>query len=328
MPSLLVNPKLNPALAARVAASVRGRRTPHKSPQSRKNRTFWIRLSVLAAVAGIAVCVINELNTRAEQLADAKHHLLSARAELQQTLTANAKTIGERLSNVIEREGSVDHGALRHESLGSLAAWDALLARPIVYARVNVETINPPERFDAALAESRKDAFVFCLKQPPAERTEKELMKRVNDAFGRSGEEYTSNIHRAHDALISLRLLDASIDRQIERAEELPPVVHLQHLFDEARLDERLPAVFGEVLIALLDEPKQANTPVELDGASVHRARLVVVDIGRQNAQVLLRTHFDLNPSWVSERRRHQYSQSLEGCRMAYDVRTALAHPP
>lgn len=328
MPSSLINPKFNPALAARVAASVSGRRMGHKSAKSQRSRTFWLRLGGLVAVSGIALAVVSELRTRARELADAKHALLGARSELQQTLTANAKSIGERLSDVIEREASVDHGAVRHESLDTLTAWDALLARPIVYARVNVDAINPPDRFDAALAESRKDAFVFCLKQPPVDRTEKELLKRVNDAFGRGSEEFTGNVHRAHDALLSLRLLDPSIDRQIERAEELPLVVHLQHLFDEARLDERLPAVFGEVLIAVLDGPKVANTPVELDGASVHRARLVVVDISRENAQVLLRTHFDLDPGWVSERRRHQYAQSLEGCRMAYDVRTALAHRP
>jgi hypothetical protein len=327
MPSSLVNPKMNVALASRVSRSLRGAQATRAAGPTPPSRTLLIRLGVLAGVTALVFAVVREVQTRQEQLAAAKLALVSARGALQSTLNPRARAIGERVSRLLTREANSYHGAARHEQLGSLAEWDALLNRPIVYARLDVDKVSEPERFDAVLSESRKDAFVACLKQPPADRTEKELMKRVTDAFGQGAQEYTSNIHRVHDALVTLRVLDPAIDRQIERADELSPVLSLQHTWDQARIDERLPAVFGEVLVAVLDEPKLPDTPVELDGASVHGVRVAVVDISREQDVVLLRTHFDLDPSWVSERRRHQYAQGLEGCRMAYDVRTALAQP-
>src|SRR5690606_3118691 len=206
----------------------------------------------------------------------------------------------------------------------TIADLDAMLKRPIAYTRVDIDAVTHADRFDAALADSHKDAFVACLEKPPADRSEKELMKRVADAFSRDIHEYTANIHRVHDALVTLRVLAPDIDRQIAQATVLEP--H-EHMWQQARIDERLPAVFAEVLVAVLDEPKAPDTPVDLDGANVHRHRVVVVDISDELDRVLLRAQFDLNPSWVSERRRHQYARALDACRMAYDVRAAFSEP-
>lgn len=325
MPSFLVNPQMNPALASRVLRSLRGGRAPSPTPAS---RTRLLRLGALVAVSAVVVAVVREVQTRNQQLSDAKRTLLTARAELQSTLTPRARALGERVTRLLTHEASAYHGAVRDAELGGLADWDALLSRPIVYARFDIDAVSPPERFDAALSESRKDAFVTCLRRPPTDRTEKQLHKRVLEVSSREAQEYTSNLHRFHDALVTLRVLDPAVDRQIERADELAPVLSLQHTWEQARVDERLPAVFGEVVIALLDEPKVPDTPVELDGASVHGIRLVVVDIAGERDHVLFRAHFDSNPSWVSERRRHQYARELDGCRMAHEVRTALAQPP
>src|SRR5690606_5386278 len=165
------------------------------------------------------------------------------------------------------------HGDFRHEQLATLADLDVVLKRPLAYARVEIDAVSHADRFDAALAESHKDAFVACLERPPVDRSEKELMKRVTDAFSRDLHEYTANVHRVHDALVTLRVLASDIDRQIEQETVLEP--H-EHMWEQARVDERLPAVFSEVLVAVLDEPKAPDTPVELDGASVHRARVLV----------------------------------------------------
>lgn len=327
MGSFLVNRKMNPALAARVTASLHGPRAARQARARNPRRTRWLRFGALLAVSAVVFAVVREVRERQRTLEQAKSALLAERAELQATLTPRARAFGERVSRLLTREANSYHGAVRHERLGSVSDWDTLLERPLVYARFEVDKAAAPERFDAALAESRKDAFVACLKHPPAERTEKELMKRVSDAFGQGAEEYTSNVHRLHDAFVALRVLDPAIDRQIERAETLEPVHSLRQTWDQANVDARLPAVFGEVVIALLDERKVPDTPVELDGASVHGVRLIVVDITSEQDIVLLRTHFDLDPNWVSERRRHQYAKGLEACRMAYDVRTNLAQP-
>lgn len=321
MPTFLVTPKMSPQLRERVAASVRGRRVRRQFEANATRRTALIRLVVVVVVAAIAVAVVHEQQTRTAQLNAAKKALLQSRAELRATLTPSALAIGERLTRALRHEANALHVPVRDESLRSTNGWDTLLARPLIYTRAEIALLEPPERLEATVSESRIDAFVACLKHPPGDRSEKELMKRVSDAYGSGPHEFTQNVYRAHDALLTLRLLDPAIDRQIERADELQPVVHFQQTWEDAQLDARLPAVFGEVFLMLLDEPKTPNTPVELDGASVHGVRVVIVDISREHDQVLLRSHHDLNPSWVSERRRHQYALGLEGCRLAYDLR-------
>ncbi len=205
--------------------------------------------------------------------------------------------------------------------------WDALLRRPIVYARLPTDTANQPDKLESRLSESKPDAFVLCLKEPAEADTEKALMKRINAINGDAAatKEQLVNVHAAFDAVVSLQLLDSAFDARVAAAEELKPVLDLQEMWDKARIDERLPAVFAEVLIAVLDEPKLADTPVELDGASVHGARVVIVDVSRDLEKVLFRGHYDMNPSWVSERRRHQYSQALDSCRVASQVRMGTA---
>jgi hypothetical protein len=310
-------------LRGRVSASVRGRRLRQGS-SAKPRRTALLRVGVVAAIGLLVFAIVREQRLGQAQLDTAKQTLLQSRASLRATLTPSAHAIGQRLTRALRLEASGYLGPAHHESLRTLEGWDRSLARPLVYARAEIQLLDPPERLEATLSESRVDAFVSCLKHPPAGRSEKELMKRVSDAYGSGAQEFTQNVYRAHDALLSLRLLDPAIDRQIETADELQPIVHFQQTWEDAHVDARLPAVFGEVFLMLLDEPKTPDTPVELDGASVHGVRVVIVDISREHDQVLLRSHHDLNPSWVSERRRHQYALGLDGCRLAYDLRATV----
>ncbi len=323
MPTFLVTSKMSPPLRDRVFASVRGRRVRHVSP-AKPRRTALIRTGIVAAIGLLVFAIVRERQLGQAQLDTAKENLLQSRADLRAMLTPSAHAIGERLTRALRLEASSYHGPAHHESLRTLEGWDKFLTRPLIYARAEIELLDPPERLEATLSESRVDTFASCLKHPPVDRSEKELMKRVNDTYGAGAQEFTQNVYRAHDALLSLRLLDPAIDRQIEKADELQPIVHFKQTWEDAHLDARLPAVFGEVFMMLLDEPKTPNTPVELDGASVHGVRVVIVDISREHDQLLLRSHHDLNPSWVSERRRHQYALSLEGCRLAYDLRATV----
>lgn len=324
MPTSLVNPKMESALAARVATSVRGRTSRTTTARATPRRALLLRAGIATVLGLLVAAVVSEQRARSAELAEAKRSLLEARSELRSTLTLRANQVGERLNQVVQRESTTYHGSVRDETLRDTARWDSLLSRPLLYARLALDAVQPPERLDAALAESRKDAFVTCLKQPPAGRTEKELMKRVNEVLGAATDDRTLHVYRAHDALVALRVLDPALDRQLERAQELSVVLQLQNLWDQARMTDRLPAAFGEVVVLLLDEAKVPGTPVELDGASVHGVRVVIVDVSGERDQVLWRSHHDLNPGWVSERRRHQYAQALEGCRLAHDLRASL----
>jgi hypothetical protein len=323
MPSFLTNSKMPHALATRVQSSVGGLRRGHGARVYAPTRTAIVRISVVALVLLAFGAVWQERRDRAQQLASAKHALLQTRAELRATLTPNAYTLAERARLILRRESNDFAGSLRDEALSTGKDWDALLLRRIIYARLPTDSVNQPDKLESLLSESQPDAFVLCLKEPAVDSTEKALMKRINVVFGDSGatKEQLVNIHSAFDAIVTLQLFEPSFDAQVEQAEELKPVLDLQHMWNKAHVDERLPAVFAEVLIALLDEPKVENTPVELDGASVHNVRVIVADLSRDKEKMLFRARYAMDPSWVSERRRHQYAQALGSCRVASEVR-------
>lgn len=329
MPTFLTNPKMSEALAARVRASVRASRRGHGARASAPLRTALLRAFAVAFFASIGLLVWREQEQRAAQLADAKRTLLNARDELRSTLTPNAHTLASRIRVALRRESNVYAGPLQEGHLRQQQDWDALWQRRLIYARLPTDSANQPDKLDSVLGESKPDEFVLCLMQPSDDPTEKGLMKRLNAINGdpSTTKRQLLNVHPAFDALVVLQLLDPEFLAPVHVAKELGPVMELQETWDKARLEERLPAVFAEVLIAVLDEPKVANTPVELDGESVHAARVVIIDLSRDQDQVLFRARYDLDPSWVSERRRHQYSRALDSCRMASEIRLGNAAP-
>lgn len=321
--SLLTNPKMSPELRARVSSSVRGLRRGHGARLYAPTRTALLRLSVVGFVIVVVALVWRERQSRALELAQAKERLLQEREQARATLTPNAYTLAERVQLVLRRESNDYAGAVRDDNLTTPNDWQALFRRRLLYARLPTGSVNSPEKLESHLSESKPDAFVLCLKQPAEGRDENALMKRINAINGdaMATKEQLLDVHPAFDAIVTLQLLERSIDESVERAAELKAVLDMQDMWDKARVDERLPSVSAEVLIALLDEPKVADTPVELDGASVHKARVMIVDLSRDKDKVLFRGRYDMNPSWVSERRRHQYANSLDSCRVATEIR-------
>jgi hypothetical protein len=327
MPTSLLTIKMSPALRRRVLASLR-RRGAHSSAKEPTRRTLPIRSIIVVLVFFVAFAVIREQRTRSAEIQTAKENLLKARADLRKALPLRAAALGERIMKALSQEAGNYLGDIRHDSIRSLEDWERVANRPLLYARFDVQASVPNERLEGALAESRVDAVVHCLKTPPADRTEKELMKRVADAYAAAEPEFTQNVHRAADALLVVRMLEPSMDRELERAEDLETVVRFQQVWDEAGVDRKLPAVSAELLLVVIDEPKQPGTPVELDGASVHGVRVAAIDMSGERDVVLYRSHHDSNPEWVSERRRHQYAKQLESCRLAHDIRRGWQTDP
>lgn len=292
-------------------------------------RTALLRAFAVVFVASIGLLVWREQEQRAAQLADAKRTLLNAQEELRNTLTPNAHRLASRVRTALRRESNEYAGALHDETLRAAKGWEALLQRQLLYARLPTDSVNQADKLDSLLGESKPDEFVLCLMQPAEDQTEKGLMKRLNAINGDTSttKQQLLNVHAAFDALVALRLLEPAFLAPLHAAKELAPVLQLQETWDKAHIDERLPSVFAEVLIAVLDEPKVTNTPVELDGESVHAARVVIIDLGREQDKVLFRARYDLDPKWVSERRRHRYSRALDSCRMASQIRLGSTAP-
>jgi hypothetical protein len=90
----------------------------------------------------------------------------------------------------------------------------------------------------------------------------------------------------------------------------------------QAPLKQAKAAARAEYFLFLLDEEKQAGAPSEFDGASKHYVRIHLIHLASQ--KTILRKRLLIDPSWISEKRRHRYAQGLLDCRMAHELRNQL----
>ena len=314
---------MHPALAARIEASVRGRRRGAFALGPTTRRAI-VRLSIGALLIAMLVLMTREQRGRNIALGQAKSALL---ANMEQAGHATTEeTIGrfQAARKRLEREAKEYAGDYVSPSLETSEQVKALLGRPALYVRMPTERAADTARFERVVGESRLDAFLLCLKDPPPARNEGVLMKWVLAAY-RGGEGFRNRApetHRLYDAMIVARMLAPEVSEAVARAESLADVNELQHRWEAAKVAQRIEAVKPSLLVALLDEPKTPGTLVELDGASDHWVRVFLSDLS--SGQLLVRWRHHLDPSWVSEERRPQYALGLEGCRLAYDFRQHL----
>lgn len=319
MATFLTNSKMNPRLAGRVHASTRGRTSGGAAGISSATRTALLRLSILAALSLALFFVIKEQRDRAAELADAKQKLKAEMSDARTAFPASAMGRSDEALTWLKKECQTYPGDVA--AAAGAQRWLEWLKRKIVYARVEVSGLTASNQTEQVVSESRKDAFVLCLYDPPPDVSEPALMKQVSLAYrgGPNTQQRTENVYRLADAIVVRQLLDQKVDDQIERADELPNVLALQRVWDQARVTDRVGAMTAELLLAVLDEPKTPGTVVELDGASDHWARVLLIDL--TSSTVLYRARKHLKTDWVSERRRSQYASGLNACRLATELR-------
>ncbi|WP_394831167.1 hypothetical protein LVJ94_32110 [Pendulispora rubella] len=316
MPTFLVTSKMSPELAARVEASVTGRKS---SPARRRLVTSVVRAAVVLALAWGVTSVV--ATKRREQ-----HDFERARGALLETVRAEAASVTDD-----DRQAAVRIDAWLVRLAGpyegdfvSPDATRALFERPAVYVRTVREAIGPGERVAAAAHESVKDSFLACLLDPPASRTEKALLAkgRIGLGGGARMEEATPNACRVDDARAALPFFEPAFARSVEAAVDIPQVAALRTRFEKAPIAQAKRAMRAELLIAVLDEAETGSGPTEIDGARAHDVRIAAVDL--RTSQVLLRTKRHVDPAWISAANRAQYASVLDSCALAFDVREAL----
>jgi hypothetical protein len=136
-------------------------------------------------------------------------------------------------------------------------AFSATLKRNMVYLRGSLDELKTPAGIEATLRESTKDAFIFCLLDPPESRDEKTVLSRVRTAYGGGApmQEATRHVHRLGDALLGLPILRSEWRSNIEDAEDHQSLGHWKSTFDLAPLRGAQRAAKASLLLVVVDEP-------------------------------------------------------------------------
>jgi hypothetical protein len=327
MATFLTNPKMAPALAARIEASVRGRGAAPGGGVMRLRLSSLFRLGALATIV-LAVGSLmfarqrdrDELERSRGALLDAIHAHGSSLATEDKDAVARAESWLIRASGAYE--GDLIAGELRAE--GALAA---LLARPAVYVRGPLEGFRTSVGIAATAATSLKDSLLLCLLERPASRAEKLMLAKVHGAYlgGTRMEARTPNVRRLYEAEAGLPFLAPAWALRVQGAKDARELARLERSFAAAPLEAAKRAAAARLLVFAMDEPGEPGGVSELDGEHVHHIRVGLVDLTA--GTVLLRFRKRVDPGWISVPRRADYAAALDACALALDIHEAASAP-
>lgn len=326
MGTFLVTRKMDPALAARVEASVRGRRT--QAPGS--GAPFAPRLVAafrfgLVAAAGAALCFFAVFrHQEREKLEQARASLLVAVRAQSASLRAEDAGFVKRAEPWLLRFAGPYEGDLVSDDLRAPKAMGLILAQPAVYVRGPSFAFTDPATIAVAASTSVKDSFLLCLVERPESRAEKILLAKVRSAYagGAQLEQRTASVRRLHEAEVGLPLLLPPWAERVQNAQEPEELARLKKALEKAPVEEAKQAARATLLILAMDEPGNGPGPTELDGERPHEVRIGLVDLTA--AKVLLRIRKRVDPNWISMATRAQYASGLDGCALALDVHESV----
>jgi hypothetical protein len=324
--TLLTTRKMDPALAARIEASVRGARRPGGSRVAPRV-VAMARVLVIVVVVAVYLVVAAARRRELEETEHARKALLDAVRAPAATVTAEDEAAVARAESWLTRLAGPYDGDVVEDEVRPPGAFAATLARPVLYVRGPIGAFTRTASIAGAASTSVKDAFLLCLLAPPASRDEPSLLSRVRDAYagGAPVEGPTTNVRRMHDAEAGLPVLMPRWSERVRMAAGIEELEPLRRQLERAPLDGAARAAKARLLLVAMDEPGddgRGSEPTELDGERAHRARVALVDLAADRLLVRLRRGVD--PSSVSPPLRAEYASGLDACALAVDVREAV----
>jgi hypothetical protein len=318
--NFLTTKKMAPALAARIEASVRGKRGRGRPPsRSTRDRVSSLgRLGLALAVAGLVVFVIAARREDRRTLEGVRSVLLGTVHDARASLTPEDMTVVARASDWLTRSSGGYEGDFVAPELQAAGALAARMSRPTLYVRGELDSFGSPSAIAAAATSSQKDPLAVCLVEPPAGRTEKALFERVREAYSRGADAHAPNVRRLHDVIAGLPLLEASWSDGVRAAGEAEDIDRARRELQRAPIEGAKRAAKAELLLFAFDEPGAPGGTTELDGERPHDVRVVLVDLAA--GKMLLRQRRRVDPSWVSASKKAEYSAALDGCKLAAEV--------
>jgi hypothetical protein len=327
MPTFLTTPKMAPELAARVVASVHGRRPPGSYKPARARAAVHlvtlVRFGVPLSIVAMVVTVVHFVREDRRELERARASLIADVAAESASLTPDDRGRVAAVDRWLLRLAGAYEGDVVADELHAPALLDAALAHSSLYVRGPLASFNSAAGVADAASSSSKDSFVRCLADPPASRAEKVVLAKVLTARAVDG--LGARVFRLDDAEAILPLLQPAWAAGVRLAPDVESVTRQRRQVDKAPVERGVAAMKGALLVVAMDEPSHGGT-TELDGEAPHDVRVAVVDL--TGSKVLLRMRKHVDPTWVSVAKRPMYAAALDSCILAMDVRDALAPSP
>ncbi len=315
MPTLLTNPKMDPALAARIEASLE-RRAGHTGREV--YRPKWIALARVLSVVAIAFTVVQVYRTQKaarDRFEARRNALLDGAGKLQ--LSPSERETLPRAESAVKRLAASYEGDLVSPAL----ALDAVLAKPMVYVSGLCNDFAGDRPVAIGASESTKDAFLYCLFAPPTARDEKALHAKILEWRALPGlDERTPNVSLLRDAERGVPFLLPAWTEQVKQARSGIELGQLEGAFGKSPVEKAKRAASARYLLAALDEGIGAAA---FDGDREHDTRVLLFDLALDKPILRLRKHVD--PSFIPAARRMKYSVEMDQCAIAFDVRASVA---
>ncbi len=335
---------MNPALRARIERSVSHRaKASHGAKETGFGGAFTRpglrRVSaarILPVVAIGIVVLLFVLVRRSDALAleEARAEVLTELAAQRGSLPPKSDSFLEATQRRIVEESGISYpgDVVAPELLipGELDGW---LARPAVYVRGATPELRDPARLAEAASTSIKDAFLMCLVEPAASRSERDVMAKIRGVYfaGARVDDETANIRRLAEAHQGLAVFNRTFEEGARTTDDVAVLKRLSKELGSAPIEGARLATTAELLVLVADEfqePAHAGKPAPGADAlgyraqeGAHDARVALIDL--VSGKVLLRIRRRVDASGRSERATALYRVAIQGCDLALDVRSA-----
>ena len=322
MPTFLVTRKMPPELAARVRASVEGRRA---APGARfaPRAVSLVRLAIFTTIVGAVAWLALARQEALQQVESERSALLERVRRESAGLTDADKAVGSRVRPLLARSAGNYAGDLVPDGLRAGGALAAITARPMIYVRGPLSSFRDQAGLAESASASFKDAFVLCLVEPPASRTEKLLRAKARAAYAGLGRtQAAAHVQRLHAALEGMPFFAAEWEARVTAARGMRELAELRQEFERAPIEAAKRAARAELLLYAMDEPGDPRGPTELDGERPHDVRVGIVDLA--SGKPLLRLRRRVDPEWISPAVRAEYASGIDSCSLSLDVYAAV----
>lgn len=320
MPTLLVTSKMDPRLAARVEASVAGRRNGSVRARASKKLVGALRLGFVAALVALASAIFWSRRVRQLEFERQRTTLLNEWRKYAEGLSNSEREFSDRIERLLA-EAAGDYGGdlVGPELRGG--EFSKSLSRRSLYVRGPLGSFQTSLGLRKSALESGRDAFLLCLLESPPAANEKAYLPKARLALegGRAAHQISPHVYRLQDVEAGRPYLSAAWGDQVRAAKDSSVVLRLEREFKKAPLAAAKEAMAAERLLAVLDEPNDAGGVTEMDGEHAHSVRVLMWDLTVNKLLLKFRTKVD--PAWITPNRRSQYARELDGCKLAVAVR-------
>lgn len=323
MPSLLTNERMSPELRARILQSLKGDARSRAGGSRVRHDGRIFRLCVFAGLV-LAACAltITFRKSRAE--------FRAAHAELSGDYQASAQIFSSdyraRLARFEAFFGEAkepyagDFLAPRLKQ-GGVQALDELLAAPLVAVRG--ASLDWARGRRSSWEEGGPDSLVRCLIEPPADIQESTLLRHLGHIY--QPKLFADRFVNPERALAGVKFVGSDFEADLKAASLMTEVQSLRRRLRQAELEAAAPFAEVQYLFYAMDEPKFPGAVSDFDGEAEHFIQLGLLDLNTGKAILRLRRRVD--PDWLSEKSRLQYSRQLDSCRLAFEIREELTSP-